>query len=470
MAEMLSRDAYLMAAEKTKRELQGTLQTLNQQQAENRREVSSLVSRAETALSELAAVILADLTPQAIDFAVNLTGYTTLATRSPAAELARAEAKLKCQIATRSQQISARISEIERTPMFENRLLLRAPRTGTLVREIAELEEFRQPGADVLARCTHPRLQRLLEVEYGLPSYAVPFWRLSYFSDWKAGDEIVAKFTGQKTFAEVRSEYLRAKEEVSVYDQKLDKLRAEVQAGETIEREHDSLVAEQKAISDGTHDQQVQLGKMPEQFLKEARIQLERYLSDLDFAAIGDRLQRDPQIEMMAKRYYGLRKQTEYLRQTGNQLLDNSRPAMEQSVARLQRDINKYQRPKYYGQRFPREALDKLTQRNTRCMSLLERQRQAQTTIISFHSYENARLDDDFLWWDLITDGRIKANYIDEVAHFKALHPTYKYQRPKQKSDEVVDDDFEVIDDTDAAVAVIHTSDSYQSDHRHDFS
>ena len=37
MAEMLSRDAYLMAAEKTKRELQGTLQTLNQQQAENRR-------------------------------------------------------------------------------------------------------------------------------------------------------------------------------------------------------------------------------------------------------------------------------------------------------------------------------------------------------------------------------------------------------------------------------------------------
>ena len=107
--------------------------------------------------------------------------------------------RVKAQLAERSQQISARTAEISELPIFQNRLLLRAPRTGTLVREITELEEFREPLAQVLQKAGHPRLQRLLDVEYGLPSYSVPFWRLSYFADWKAGDEIVERGHGRQS-------------------------------------------------------------------------------------------------------------------------------------------------------------------------------------------------------------------------------------------------------------------------------
>ena len=473
MAEMISREAYLAAAEATKDKLQTTLRQLEHQQTDSRREVSSLVSRTETALSELAAAILADVSPESVDAAVALTGCRTLAMVNPATELTKAQTKLKEQLAERSQQISARTADISELPIFQNRLLLRAPRTGTLVREITELEEFREPLAQVLQKAAHPRLQRLLDVEYGLPSYSVPFWRLSYFADWKAGDEIVAGIGGNKTFAEIRSEYLSARDGVGVYDQKLSKLRAEVAQGEAVEREYDLLQTEKLAMSESRHPLQAQLARMPEQFLKDARIQLERYLADLDLVMIGDRLQTVPQLDVMAKRYFGLRKQTEYLRQTSSQLLDNTRPAIEQSLARLQRDIAKYQRPKYAGNRFDRDQFQKLGDRNKRCLDLMGRHRQAQQVIVSFHGYEHGRLDEDFLWWDLVTDGQLKANYIDEVARFRALHPAYKYRRPKKRpaGEELDEDGVEFLDDDgDAAVAVIQTSDSFFTNHRTDFS
>jgi hypothetical protein len=475
MAEMMDRDSYMQQAERARSSLKTTLESLNRQQALARLEVSSLVSRSETALAELAAAILTDLSPQVIEYATALTGYRTFAVVNPAAELAKAQQGLKQQMIARGEKIRVRLADIAEMPSFQNRLLLRSPRTGTLHREIAELEEFREPFARVVGKCEHPRLQRLLEVEYGQPGYSVPFWRLSYFSDWKAGDEIVARFGTDKTFAEVRSEYLHARDSLVVYDQKLDKLRAELAAGEALDREHDELLAEQKMLADGTHPGHVQLAKMPDQFLKDARIQLERYLSDLDFAMIGDRLQSNPNIDLMAKRYYGLRKQTEYLRQTSNQLLDNSRPAIEQSLTRLQRDVAKYQRPKYAGQRFSREQFDKLRERERRCQDLLLRQQQAQTAILAFGAYQNARLDDDFLWWDCITDGKIKANYIDEVARFKALHPTYRYRRVKQKQQDqnAEDDDIELLDDgSDVVVAVISSSNpgSYPHERGSDFS
>lgn len=462
MAAYFSSVTYVHDAQKARDQMKETLAQLNTQQQAARREVSSLVNRQETALSELAAAMLPSLTPESIEAAIGLSGYRTFAIVNPAIELQKAQHKLGEQIRDRAVQIERRAHDIERLPEFENRLLLRAPRTGTLTREIAELEEFREPLCEVLRRCEHPRMERLLESKYGLPEYSVPFWRLSYFSDWKAGDEIVAKFGGEKTFVDVRSEYLAARDGVAVYDQKLSKLRAEVERGAAIEREHDSLLAEQKALSEGRHGLQEQLAKMPEQFLKEARIQLERYLADLDFVTIGDRLAQHHDVETMAKRYFGLRKQAEYLRQTSTQLLDNSRPALEQTIQKLDREITKYQRPKYASQRISADQLTKIAERNRRSQEVLARQRDAQTAILAFGAYEMGRLDEDFLWWDLITDGKVKASYIDEVARFKALHPTYRYRRPKQNKSgivEDVDDDDLIVDDDgvigDAVVAVI---------------
>lgn len=471
MAFLRDRSEYLSQAAQTQYQLRNTLSQLEWQQTETRREVSSLVSRSETALAELAAAVLPDLDQGTVDTAIALTGYRAMAVRNPVTELQQAQAKLRTQITERGRVVAQDLARLEAEPMYQNRLLLRAPRTGTLVREIRELEEFRQPFAETMHKCEHPRLQRLIDVEYGLPSYSVPFWRLSYYSDWKAADEIAAQLGGQKTFADVRSEYLSARSAVDVYDTKINKLRTEFAKGEEIERDHGQLTAERQALAEGKHPLQEQLGKMPEQFLKDARIQLERHLADLDLVMIGDRLQQMPHLELLAKRYYGLRKQTEYLRQTSAQLIDGPKSALEQTLSKLQSDINKYQRPKYAGKRFDLAPFDKMRERERRCLDMMKRKQQAQVAIVSFHSYEHGRLDEDYLWWDLITDGKVKANYIDEVAHFKAMHPTYKYRRPKPKTSEELSDDVEFIDDDgDAAVAVIDTIDSFHQRHQTDFS
>lgn len=158
----------------------------------------------------------------------------------------------------------------------------------------------------------------------------------------------------------------------------------------------------------------------------------------------------------MAKRYYGLKKQAEYLRKTSTELLTNSESGLAQTLSRLDRDISKYNRPKYQYQRFQADDLQKLQSREHRALDLLNRQRMAQAAIVGFAAYEMGRLDEDCLWWDVITDGKVKANYIDEVAQFKAMHPEYKYRRMKRKpgETEIVDDgDLELVEDAAYAIA-----------------
>ena len=88
-----------------------------------------------------------------------------------------------------------------------------------------------------MERCRHPRLARLLEAGYGTSRYAVPFWRMSYYADWKAGDEILERFPGKKEFAEVLAEYLEAVRTLETYDPKLESLKAEFTAGVQLEEE-----------------------------------------------------------------------------------------------------------------------------------------------------------------------------------------------------------------------------------------
>lgn len=451
----LTKSDYTSRLSQIRNQMSSQLGELKTQQEQARKQVSELVSRAETALTELVQTLLPDLSPQHLENVSRTVGYTRFSVANPADQLANAQFGLQKQISDRQSQIDVRRADLEKTPEFQNRLLLRAPITGTLVREIAELTYFREPFAETLRRGEHPRMQRLLDVAYGTANYAVPFWRLSYYSDWKAADEIVAKFEPGKTFTQIREEYLGARTSVDTYDRKLAHLNGEVARGEAIEKEFLSLGEEKQQFGKNTHPLQTQLQRMPEQFLKEAQIQLERYLSDLDFADVGEVLEKNPKISLLAKRYYGLRKQEDYLRQVSTQLLANGRTSLEQSLGRMERSFRKLNANKVMS--YESEDLDKYTVRSTRVQEFSQRYVLASTAIAGFAGYGLGKLSSDFLWWDLITDGKVKANFIDEVARFKALHPDYKYRRPKnQPGDEDMGYGYE---EEDAIVAVIDTVD-----------
>lgn len=386
-----------------RQELQSQLAQNQQALTKAEEERAAMQRRTRAALDELLTMVLPDLSDATLQGAAALTGYTPL--------LARAQSLLDQQAALQQRQ-----AQVEAEPAYRDRQLLRAPRIGTLSRAIDELAEFRAPLAEVIARCAHPRLDRLMESGYGTPRYSTPFWRLSYYSDWEAGDAILARFPG-KTFADVREEFLSACNTVKVYDERLRQLRAEVAAGEALETTRDSLVAQREAL--------------PGVLLQQARDDLGAYLMDSDPAALGERFAQAPQHLGLLKRVLGLKQQDHYLEQASKGPIAAETTALQQEIAKADKAIEKFQRPKNAYAAVPAPLVEQTDQRlQTRMQKAATRREEYLETreaVSRFDRYEDARLTSDFLWWDLMTGGRVHGGYIPEVAAYRQRYPHQHY-------------------------------------------
>ena len=414
MSPSIPAGQYVQEMTRLRDEFSQTNQQLNNLVAQNTAQVRELLGRAEAALGDFTAGILPAMDQPSLARAVELTGYLPLVQNDPLTAMDRTR-----------QALTRRMQEIEADRRYRDRMLLRAPRIGMLTREIDELDFFRAPLHELINKCVHERLPHLIQVGYGTSAYNVPFWRMSYYADWNASDQICARFGDKKTFADVRTEYLAACETIAVYDSKLAKLREEVRLGESLESEYDEA--------------RLKIEKLPETFLTNLRDQLSSYLRDIDLVAIGDRLALDPKLDGLAKRYLGLRKQISYLQDSGQHLLQNTAAPVVQTINTLNREIQKYQRPKLAYSAVPADRLARLRQmeqRNAKSRQQSERYQQTSTVVYTFDNYSYARLDDDFLWWDLMTHSysqrydtpqRIYGNFIPEVAQFHASHPDYRY-------------------------------------------
>ncbi|KAF0240008.1 MAG: hypothetical protein FD167_4265, partial [bacterium] len=96
---------------------------------------------------------------------------------------------------------------------------------------------------------------------------------------------------------------------------------------------------------------------------------------------------------------------------------------------KLNRKVIKYQRPKYNYYSVPdRDAQilyadprDRLFQRRNKFWKSYD-------VVYGFDDYNYYDYQKDMLWWDLMTDGEIDGNYINEVSYFYSNHPNYHYQ------------------------------------------
>jgi hypothetical protein len=303
-----------------------------------------------------------------------------------------------------------------------HREFLRAPRIGKLTREVDELLEHRAPLAQVLAACAHPRMEALCAAGYGTKDYAVPFWRMSYYADWEAGDQVVERWPG-KTFSEVRAEYLRAKETVHTFDVRIQELRAEIAQGEALELEH-------RRTSEA-------LATIPQRHLARARHWLGRHVIDCGLRVLGQRLAAEPDVELMAKRVSGLGHKLAYLDRLGETHLQRTGAELRTSLAKVTRDVEKYQRPKYFHAQFPAQAYQqRFRPRGQRWAKSFQRYSLASDTVYAFDRYDQGRLMQDFLWWDLMTDGRLDGDFIPEVVEHRRRHPEYRYTRSYDRDDD----------------------------------
>ena len=184
-------------------------------------------------------------------------------------------------------RLEADIARMEADPRYANRIALRAPGVGTLARELQELEEYRASIQANLRLADPARLERLLAVGYGTDEYKVGWWRLGYYSDWKAGDEILEKFPGRKDFGELRTEILDMREDLAEYDRRIGELGAEIAAGEKLEKERDAAAE--------------RLGNLPAIHLSDWQARLARHVVE-NPGVTAERLEGEPDREQHEQR------------------------------------------------------------------------------------------------------------------------------------------------------------------------
>jgi hypothetical protein len=85
---------------------------------------------------------------------------------------------------------------------------------------------------------------------------------------------------------------------------------------------------------------------------------------------------------------------------------------------------------RYRNKRFTQEQFQKRFGRGARYGRIYDRYSRANQTVYVFHDYDRASPLEDFLWWDLMTDGRMDGNFIPEVSEYYAERPGYQYERP----------------------------------------
>ena len=401
---------FVALAEQRKAENLAEEKELKEARAKTLADRAALSGRAATALDELTAALLPTLDDAAVFRAVVFTGYSPLSQK-----------KLVAAREDERQRLQARLSAIEQDPRVLNRDALLGPVVGSITLAIREAQEGKGPLVALCEKAAHPRLQRLLDLRYGTAAYEVGWYRLDRFRDWKAGRAIARRFPEHKTFAALRVPLEQAFAAVVVYDERLAALQAEVKAC-------DDLIEERRAKSD-------LLATLEPRHLTAARALLGDYLSDLatgpSFASLGARLHGEADLELLAKRYSGLRAQLKYLEELQGTMLDPLSLELLKERERLGRDLTKYGKPKHAGDRFEREQVQRRFERpRLRTRKALDRYRKIETNVVVFHHYERSSLIDDFLWWDLITHGRVDGSHLPSVAAFHSAYPDYQYVPP----------------------------------------
>jgi hypothetical protein len=363
----------------------------------------ALVARSAEVERELELTLLPDLEPATCARAGRLLAFRSFEESPP-----------KAQIEAERVALTQLIAEVEAMPAIRDREILRAPDSGVLTQELADLRSHREPLVSIVERCTsHPRFQRLLEARYDTEGYAVPYWRLAYYQDWKAGDEVVERFPDQARFDDVRGVYLDATENLGAISARISALETELAAGEALDRQ--------------LSDARSQLATVAARHLADARQRLVRHVRALGLDGLAGRLDGAPDVATLVAALDGIDHQIKYLDEIDRELGRLDTDLLTESQ-KLTREATKYSRPKYVGLTFASEDVSKrFRERPSKVQTRLSRLGEAQTSVVRFDSWDRGQFVRDFLWWDVMTDGRLDGNFISEVREFRDEHPGYSY-------------------------------------------
>lgn len=316
------------------------------------------------------------------------------------------------------ERLQRRIEALRNDGNYLRRDELLDPVVGSLTLELEQLEADRAPLVSLRDKFDHPRLDHLLAIGYGTPDYPIPFWRLAYYQDWKAADEILERFpdlhTGEASaFHEIRRRVREVRGALALVEERIHAL--EMKKQQVL-----------KVIAD-LRRAELDLETIEERHLGLTHKRLAELVEQVPESALGPRLADAPELEALAKRWSGLRAKRVYLKDLVIEL-ERYENDLRSRRAKVRRDIMKMRRPKNAGRRFdPQQVERRYGDRSAKSRKYWTRFDRGYESMSRFDGYDRARWATDFLWWDLMTDA-CPAPHVIAVREFHEKHPNYVWK------------------------------------------
>jgi len=379
--------------------------------SENEQRRSELKKRIGNAYANLLVTILPTLTEE---------GLTTLSSTINAPRVARMWGDMK----KREQQLIEEIRRIESDDEFRKSQALLAPNSGVLTSQIEELEPmYNKLKQEFDMLNSLPRMQRLLQSGYGTDRYPhkgfFKFLNSEYLEDWKNADIILEKLN-VNSFIDVASRYYELSNQVKTIGESLTDVRAQVKRVQQKVQKHDNDVAEIQHLPENI---QQEAGREVALFLQSGGETSAKKLSNGD-----DALKLFTVID-------GMNHQMEYLEQLNQKIstdigdLNQRADKLRDEKARYEQDRYKFRNKQFtdeqFANRFGNDRYDRAYNRYNRMGE----------TIYVFNDYNRYSPFQEFLWWDVMTDGRLDGNFIPEVHEYYNQHPGYNYERDTTNND-----------------------------------
>lgn len=319
--------------------------------------------------------------------------------RLPTIRSAVVEEQLRKTVADARNRYAKAIAD----PLYVNREAI----ANEVAIRTAEVDDASKPLEDsTRALESEPYFEELLQYRYGTEEYNVRFYQMLYYTHWKHADLIVEKHGARMKaddFKTIAVKYVDEKAALrsllSVKQSQKDKLAAAVAAERLVKELEDAI---QNAAP---------------RALASVRGRVREHLVPLDDNDVGALFVAVPDVDLAFRRVVGLKKKHEYLTALVQEQVRGPLADLGNMRHKLFADRTKLSRPKNWNRQWSQQDYDRRfnNDRAGKWRKRRERIQDTRTHIVEYHHYDRWSPGSDLLWWDLMTDGRIDGNFIDEV-------------------------------------------------------
>jgi hypothetical protein len=407
----MNTSTFLNKATTHKRLLEDILKEVNTNLGKHQSNAGALDEDRNRALDELTEAYLPSLTAEAIATVPKATGYHQFEAKDPLASLQQ-----------RRNELSARIVAIETDERYINRDKLIHPVVGELVLLRDETQRNYNLFAQSVERYEKDgSFKYLYSQGYGTDAYKEKWWNLldrQYFRDWKAGDEVVEKFSSatdqgpssdikqlqplsqpEPDFDDVRAAYERLLESKTSFGEDLAAINRKIADVENLISERESLISSLESIVPDT--------------LAECRNRLREHLEYIDRADLAAWASGNEHLTGILKRLHGIEKKREYLDELAKNYLEPERQQLTTAVSKLAHNVRITTQEANGWLRDPRPKLKKRHSHYTTVYN----------EVYTFNRYDWFDYQRDLLWWHLMTGNRYDGAFIPEVQAWQVQHP-----------------------------------------------